>query len=182
MFFLWSLSADNSIACLQGFLFKIENPKGVQANYVSLEDTLKNNSLEYIFQSFYETIRQVSLNESINEQDQKKYEFIFFLIILFSETVDFVENKLFKIDKMKKTFYIKEVSWFDNPSIKKIYRQNCIFWKRERNNIFQKLLESYKTSNNKKEKRYLLVQLLHYIQTEIETFKYINDLIPSYIL
>ena len=83
------------------------------------------------------------------------------MISLFSETVNFVENKLFKIDKMKKIFYIKEVSWFENSSTNKMYIQNCMSWKRKNHNIFQKLLECYKLTKDKKEKRYLLVQLLH---------------------
>lgn len=65
---------------LHGFMYKVNNSQGVQGHYLSCEDMLRLNSLEYIFKELYEAIR---LNEVISYIDnkeeytfnKKKYEF-----------------------------------------------------------------------------------------------------------
>lgn len=167
-------------------MYKANNQEGVQGHYLSCEDMLSLNSLEYIFKELYEAIR---LNEAISYIDnkeestfnKKKYEFAKYLVDFFSH---------YKISIQKK-FYLKEVSWLRESCLQlkclNILRKKNLQHKSSDNlpEIFQHLytefLLSIKNKDSAKEK-YFLTQCLHYIQT-MDLLKFIEtNHVESYIL
>lgn len=169
IFFLCSLDVQQLSQYLQGFMYKANNPKGVQGHYLSCEDMLSLNSLEYIFKELYEAIR---LNEVISYIDnkeeytfnKKKYEFAKYLVDFFSHYKIFIQ----------KNFHLKEASWL----VKLNLRQECLKVIREKHlenksidpldEIFQYLYTEFLVGLSNKDKtreKYFLIQCLHFIET-----------------